>query len=174
MDSKPVALILGSDSDMPKVEGTLKALTELEIPGDVPVLSAHRSPDRVVEFARSAEERGVRVILAAAGGAAHLAGVIAAHTNLPVIGIPIQTDALGGVDSLYSTVQMPAGVPVATMAIGGGGATNAGIFAAQILAIGDTALKERLKARKLALEQSVGEKNRRVQERMREMGWGGS
>ena len=172
--AKPVALILGSDSDLPKVKPTLQALADLEVPCEVQVMSAHRSPDRVAEFARGAAEAGVRVIIAAAGGAAHLAGVIAAHTTLPVIGIPIQTDALGGLDSLYSTVQMPAGVPVASVAIGGGGPANAGIFAAQIIALSDPALGERLQARKRALLDSVEEKNRRVQKKIAEEGRGSS
>ena len=136
----PVALVMGSDSDFPKLEPTIQALGELGVPCDVRVMSAHRSPDVVGEFARTAAERGVEVIIAAAGGAAHLAGVIAAHTILPVIGVPIQTDALGGLDSLYSTVQMPSGVPVACVAIGTGGAINAGLFAAQILAASDPEL----------------------------------
>lgn len=168
----PVALILGSDSDLPKVEPTLKALADLDVPCSTQVLSAHRSPDRVAQFARSAEGEGTRVIIAAAGGAAHLAGVIAAHTVLPVIGIPITTEALGGLDSLYSTIQMPSGVPVATVAVGGGGPANAGILAAQILALSDAALRERLVAKKKALEESVVEKDQRVQKRLDETGLG--
>ena len=166
----PVALVMGSDSDFPKVEPTIQALAELGIPCDVRVMSAHRSPDVVAEFARTASERGVEVIIAAAGGSAHLAGVIAAHTIVPVIGIPIQTDALGGVDSLYSTVQMPSGVPVACVAIGTGGAINAGIFAAQILSLTDPELRERLVAKKHELAEKVAEKDRRVQQKMQDRG----
>ena len=166
----PVALVMGSDSDFPKVEPTIQALAELGVPCDVMVMSAHRSPDRVTEFARRASEKGTEIIIAAAGGAAHLAGVIAAHTTLPVIGIPIRTEALGGVDSLYSTVQMPSGVPVACVAIGTGGAINAGLFAAQILALNDPELRDRLVAKKRELEEKVAEKDRRIRKKLEDMG----
>ena len=116
--SKRVAIVMGSDSDWPTVQETGKALDELQIPWEAHVMSAHRTPELVQEFASGASDNGIGVIIAAAGGAAHLAGVIAAHTVLPVIGIPIQTASLGGLDSLLSTVQMPGGIPVATMAIG--------------------------------------------------------
>jgi phosphoribosylaminoimidazole carboxylase PurE protein len=129
-------------------------------------MSAHRSPDAVREFAASAERNGVGVIIAAAGGAAHLAGVVAAHTNLPVVGVPIETMSLGGLDSLLSTVQMPGGVPVATMAIGAAGAMNAGLFAARVLALGDAALAKRLEEFRQQMVREVEEKNARLQERL--------
>ena len=132
--SKPlVSIVMGSDSDLDIMREAAKALDDFGIAYEIDVTSAHRSPDRTADFARKAAGRGVRVIIAGAGGAAHLAGVIAAHTTLPVIGVPIPSTALNGMDSLLATVQMPAGIPVATVAIGKAGATNAGILAAQIL-----------------------------------------
>jgi phosphoribosylaminoimidazole carboxylase PurE protein len=125
-------------------------------------MSAHRSPDRTAEYARRAAGRGIRVIIAGAGGAAHLAGVIAAHTTLPVIGVPIPSTSLNGMDSLLSTVQMPGGVPVATVAIGKPGATNAGILAAQILGVADSAIAKKLEAHKEKLAQGVEEKSRKL------------
>src|SRR5919199_5610804 len=140
MASPLVALLMGSDSDLPTVKEACTVLRNLGVPFEVRVLSAHRSPEDLVAYVKQAEEGGVRVFIAAAGGAAHLAGVVAAHTIRPVLGIPIQTSALNGLDSLLSIVQMPGGVPVATMAIGAAGARNAGLFAAQILALADPAL----------------------------------
>jgi len=137
-----VAIVMGSESDLPKVTPAMEALKRLGLPHDVHVASAHRTPERAIEIAAQARDRGVRVIIAAAGGAAHLAGILAAHTTLPVIGVPISSGALGGLDALLSTVQMPSGVPVATVAIDG--ARNAGLLAAQIIAIGDPALAARL------------------------------
>jgi 5-(carboxyamino)imidazole ribonucleotide mutase len=152
---KDVGIVLGSASDWPQVEAAAALLQDWEIPFEVVVASAHRAPRKVQAFARDAASRGVKVIIAAAGMAAHLAGVLASETTLPVIGVPMPGSHLKGLDSLLSTVQMPAGVPVATMAIGSAGAKNAAIFAAQILALGDPRLAERLKRHKLELEQSV-------------------
>ena len=143
-DSPLVGILMGSDSDWPKIEAAKGALDEFGIACDVRVMSAHRTPDIVAEYARGAEARGLRVIIAAAGGAAHLAGVVAAHTTLPVIGIPVPTPDLGGLDSLLSTVQMPSDVPVVSVAVGMGGARNAGLFAVQILATADADLRARL------------------------------
>ena len=134
-----VAVLMGSQSDLEIVQSGLAVLSELAVPFEVRVLSAHRTPDAVREFAAAARGRGIRVIIAAAGGAAHLAGVIAGQCPLPVIGIPMESRALGGLDSLLSTVQMPAGIPVATMAIGKAGAANAALFAASILALTEPA-----------------------------------
>jgi phosphoribosylaminoimidazole carboxylase PurE protein len=152
---KDIGIVLGSASDWPQVEAAAKLLQDWEIPFEVVVASAHRAPKRVQAFARDAASRGVKVIIAAAGMAAHLAGVLAAETTLPVIGVPMPGSHLKGLDSLLATVQMPAGVPVATMAIGSAGAKNAAIFAAQILALSDPRLAERLKRHKQDLEKSV-------------------
>ncbi|HLN32618.1 MAG TPA: 5-(carboxyamino)imidazole ribonucleotide mutase [Gemmataceae bacterium] len=145
MPSPVVALLMGSDTDVPTVREACTILHQFGVPFEVRVLSAHRSPEDLVAFVHKAELEGVRVFIAAAGGAAHLAGVVAAHTTRPVLGIPIETSALNGLDSLLSMVQMPGGVPVATMAIGNAGARNAGLFAVQVLALGDPALAEKLK-----------------------------
>jgi len=139
-----VVILMGSKSDLPKVQDAIDVLRRLEIACAVRVLSAHRTPRLVAEFAETAAEHGVQVIIAAAGGAAHLAGVVAAHTTLPVIGIPVEGGALNGLDALLSTVQMPGGIPVATVGIGRGGALNAGLLAAAILALQDRATAERL------------------------------
>src|SRR5436853_908951 len=139
-----VSIVMGSDSDLEIMREAGKALDEFGIAYEIDVTSAHRSPDRTAEFARRAAGRGIRVIIAGAGGAAQLAGVIAAHTKLPVIGVPIPSTSLNGMDSLLATVQMPAGIPVATVAIGKPGATNAGILAAQILAHSSTPVARKL------------------------------
>ncbi|MCC8141906.1 MAG: 5-(carboxyamino)imidazole ribonucleotide mutase [Lachnospiraceae bacterium] len=139
-----VGIVMGSDSDMPVMEKAAEVLDELGIDYEMRIISAHREPDIFYDYAKSAEEAGIKVIIAGAGKAAHLPGMCAAIFPMPVIGIPMKTSDLGGVDSLYSIVQMPSGVPVATVAIGGG--TNAGILAAKILATGDEDLLERLKA----------------------------
>jgi phosphoribosylaminoimidazole carboxylase PurE protein len=152
-----VGIVLGSGSDWPQVESAAALLKDWGIPCEVVVASAHRAPRKVQAYARDAAARGLKVIIAAAGMAAHLAGVLAAETTLPVIGVPMSGSALQGFDSLLSTVQMPAGVPVATMAIGSAGATNAAIFAIQILALSDHRLKERLKRHKKDLEQQVAQ-----------------
>jgi phosphoribosylaminoimidazole carboxylase PurE protein len=150
-----VGIVLGSASDWPEVEPAAQLLQEWAIPFEVVVASAHRAPQRVQTYAREAAGRGLQVILAAAGMAAHLAGVLAAATTLPVIGVPLPGSHLQGLDSLLSTVQMPPGVPVATMAIGKAGARNAAIFAAQILALSDPRLQEVLARHKQELEQQV-------------------
>jgi 5-(carboxyamino)imidazole ribonucleotide mutase len=163
MTPKPlVAIVMGSDSDLEIMREAGKALEEFGIPYEMDVTSAHRSPARTSDFARKAAGRGIRVIIAGAGGAAHLAGVVAAETTLPVIGVPIPSTSLGGLDSLLATVQMPAGIPVATVAVGKPGATNAGILAAQMLALGDAELARKLKAHKLKLVRGVEEKSRKL------------
>jgi 5-(carboxyamino)imidazole ribonucleotide mutase len=154
-----VGILIGSQSDWPKIRAAAAALEEFGIAYEVRVASAHRTPDLVREYAVAAAERGLRVILAAAGGAAHLAGAAAAHTILPVIGIPIPTELAGGLDSLLSTLQMPGDVPVATVAVGGGGPRNAGLLAAQILALADPSLRQKLLAFKRSLAAKVTEKN---------------
>jgi phosphoribosylaminoimidazole carboxylase PurE protein len=163
--SKPqVSIVMGSDSDLDIMREAGKALDEFGIGYEMDVTSAHRSPDRTAEFARKAAENGIRVIIAGAGGAAHLAGVIAAHTTLPVIGVPIPSTSLNGMDSLLSTVQMPAGIPVATVAIGKPGATNAGILAAQIIGLADEAVAKKLHAHKQKLARGVEDKSRKLKE----------
>ena len=160
--SKPlVSIVMGSDSDLEIMREAAKALEEFGIAYEIDVTSAHRSPARTSQFAAEAADRGIRVIIAGAGGAAHLAGVIAAHTSLPVIGVPI-TSVLNGLDSLLATVQMPAGIPVATVAIGKAGATNAGILAAQILALSNPELTRKMTAHKEKLAHGVEEKSRKL------------
>lgn len=146
-----VGVILGSKSDLPLMESCVKVLDELGIAHEVKVCSAHRNPRGVMEWATSARERGIKVVIAAAGGAAHLPGVVAAWTDLPVIGVPVPTQHLGGVDSLYSIVQMPAGIPVATVAIGEAGAKNAAWLAARIIGLGDSAVAARHREKRDAL-----------------------
>lgn len=163
--SKPqVSIVMGSDSDLEIMREAGKALEGFGIAYEMDVTSAHRSPDRTAEFARKAAERGIRVIIAGAGGAAHLAGVIAAHTTLPVIGVPIPSTSLNGLDSLLATVQMPAGIPVATVAIGKPGATNAGILAAQMIGLADAAVGKKLLEHKEKLAKGVEEKSRKLRE----------
>lgn len=157
-----VSVVMGSDSDVPVVKDAAAVLDEFGIPHELHILSAHRSPRQTHEFSQNAVDRGIKVIIAAAGGAAHLAGVIASEFPLPVIGIPIQTSALGGVDSLYSTVQMPPGVPVATVGING--AKNAGLLALQILAVSDASLQKRLITFKKKQAEAVMEKSKKLQE----------
>lgn len=154
---------MGSDSDWPKIEGVAKALDEFGLKYEVGVMSAHRTPEKVAEYASSAMDRGICVLIAAAGGAAHLAGVLAAHTILPVIGIPVVTELAGGLDSLLATVQMPGDVPVATVAAGGGGPRNAGLLAVQILALSDPVLKEKFLEFKKNLIKKVEQRNERLQ-----------
>jgi phosphoribosylaminoimidazole carboxylase PurE protein len=161
--SKPVvSIVMGSDSDLDIMREAAKALEDFGIAYEIDVTSAHRSPERTAEYARKAAGRGIRVIIAGAGGAAHLAGVIAAHTTLPVIGVPIPSTSLNGMDSLLATVQMPAGIPVATVAIGKPGATNAGILAAQILGLASESVARKLEALKETLANSVEEKSRKL------------
>ncbi len=154
---------MGSESDLPVMEEGAKVLADFGVPYELRISSAHRSPQRTAALAAEAAGRGVRVILAGAGMAAHLAGVVAAETVLPVIGVPVGGGALNGVDALYSTVQMPGGIPVAAMAIGKAGARNAGIFALQILAVGDPVLTQRLVAFREAMAREVEEKDHRLQ-----------
>lgn len=139
-----VAILMGSDSDAPALKPCGEVLRQLEIPFVAKVLSAHRTPDEAITFAKDAKKNGICVMIAAAGGAAHLAGVVAANTSLPVIGIPVETSSFNGMDSLLSTVQMPAGTPVATVAVGSGGVRNAAFLAARILALQDEALLKRV------------------------------
>jgi 5-(carboxyamino)imidazole ribonucleotide mutase len=154
--SPRVGVIMGSDSDLPTMKDAIIVLDDFQIPNEVAIVSAHRTPDRMYEYAKTAHERGIQVIIAGAGGAAHLPGMVASLTPLPVIGVPVLTRTLQGVDSLYSIVQMPAGIPVATVAIGC--AKNAGLLAVQILAAGDRALLEQVIAYRRSLTHSVLEK----------------
>jgi phosphoribosylamine---glycine ligase len=163
-NSPIVGIVMGSDSDFGIMEQTVIILKKFEIPFEITVASAHRSPARAAEFARSAEKRGIKVIIAGAGHAAHLAGVLAAHTTLPVIGIPVDSSCLQGMDALLSTVQMPPGIPVATVSIGKPGAKNAGILAAQILALSDTDLANRLSLYKQEMASQVEQKAERFRE----------
>ena len=157
-----VGILMGSDSDLPVMEETAKILQHFGVPYEMTVASAHRSPARSSEYAKTAEKRGLKVIIAGAGSAAHLAGVIAAETTLPVIGIPIGSSSLNGLDALLSTVQMPGGIPVATMAIDGAGAKNAGIFAVQILAAGSKRLRGKLADYKVELARGVEKKAKKL------------
>lgn len=151
-----VGIIMGSDSDLPVMQEAAKALKEFHIEYEITIVSAHRTPDRMVEYAKTAVDRGLKIIIAGAGGSAHLPGMVAALTPVPVIGVPIKTQALSGVDSLYSIVQMPPGIPVATVAING--AKNAGLLAAQILGSFDEVLLNKVLAYKQALKLMVEEK----------------
>lgn len=160
--SVKVGIIMGSDSDLPVMSKAAEILDELQVPYELTIVSAHRTPDRLCEYAKTAEGKGLSVIIAGAGGAAHLPGMTAAMTVLPVIGVPVQTKALGGVDSLYSIVQMPPGIPVATVAING--AQNAGLLAAKILATSDAELLGKLKAYSTKLKEQVEAKDAKLQE----------
>jgi 5-(carboxyamino)imidazole ribonucleotide mutase len=155
MTQTPVGIIMGSQSDWPTMREAADILNQLGIPYEAKIVSAHRTPDRLWNYGREAVDRGLQVIIAGAGGAAHLPGMMASKTRIPVIGVPVQTKALSGVDSLYSIVQMPKGYPVATMAIGAAGAANAGLMAAGILALQDAALAVRLDAWRAALSDSI-------------------
>ena len=150
-----VAIIMGSQSDWPTMKYAANILDELDIQFEKKIVSAHRTPDRLWEFGKTADERGLKVIIAGAGGAAHLPGMIASKTHIPVIGVPVETKALAGLDSLYSMLQMPKGYPVATMAIGTTGASNAGLMAASILGTHDTTIAKRLQAWRSALSASI-------------------
>lgn len=158
-----VGIVMGSDSDWEVMSAAAKRLDAFDIGYEVTVTSAHRAPRKTAEYASTAQKRGLQVVIAGAGIAAHLAGVVAAHTTLPVIGVPLESGSLLGLDALLSTVQMPPGVPVATVAIGRNGAENAAILAAQILALGDSALAVKVKAFKADLERQVEVKNARLQ-----------
>ena len=155
MTTPPVGIIMGSQSDWPTMKEAASILDDLGIAYEARIVSAHRTPDRLWDYGREAVDRGLQLIIAGAGGAAHLPGMMASKTRVPVIGVPVQTKALSGVDSLYSIVQMPKGYPVATMAIGAAGAANAGLMAAGILALQDPALAARLDAWRAALSASI-------------------
>ena len=157
MTQVKVGIIMGSQSDWPTMKAAAEILDELQLPYETGIVSAHRTPDRLWAYGKTAAERGLQVIIAGAGGAAHLPGMMASKTRLPVIGVPVQTQALSGIDSLYSIVQMPRGFPVATMAIGASGAANAGLMAAGILALQDDSLAQRLDAWRAALSAAIPE-----------------
>ena len=158
MSAIKIAICMGSQSDWPTMKEAAAILDSLHVPCDIRIISAHRTPDRLAEFARTAELQGFEIIIAGAGGAAHLPGMIAAQTHLPVLGVPVQSKALNGLDSLYSIVQMPAGIPVATFAIGRPGAKNAALMAVQILSLQNAALKKRLLDWRLAQTDAVAER----------------
>ncbi|MFH0946116.1 MAG: 5-(carboxyamino)imidazole ribonucleotide mutase [Planctomycetota bacterium] len=160
-----VAVVMGSDSDLPQLEGCFQTLADFEVPFEARVLSAHRTPDRAMKFAREARERGVQVLIAAAGGAAHLAGALAAHSLLPVIGIPLASTSLNGMDALLATVQMPPGIPVATVAVGKMGATNAALLAIQIMSLSDESLYRKLENHRKEMAAQVEAKDRDVSAR---------
>ena len=159
-----VGIVMGSDSDWPLVKKTCQTLEAFGVGYETRVISAHRTPETAIEYSKSAEERGLKVIIAAAGGAAHLGGVLAACTVLPVIGIPIAGGALNGRDALYATVQMPGGVPVATVAVGSAGPVNAALLAVQILGTADQSLREKFRAHKAELKEKVAAANDRIHE----------
>jgi phosphoribosylaminoimidazole carboxylase PurE protein len=162
--TKPiVGILMGSDSDLPVMQEAAAMLQEFGIEYEMTVASAHRTPKKVIEYCASAERRGIKVIIAGAGWAAHLAGVIASQTTLPVIGVPIDSSPLKGFDALLSTAQMPGGVPVATMSLGKAGAKNAGVFAAQIIAVSDVKVANRLKVFRVEMERDVEEKAKRLE-----------
>ncbi|MBQ7897937.1 MAG: 5-(carboxyamino)imidazole ribonucleotide mutase [Clostridia bacterium] len=160
---KKVAIIIGSDSDLPIAEKAYNTLKELDVPASAHILSAHRTPDEARDLSRNAKKNGYGVIIAAAGMAAHLAGAVAANTTLPVIGIPVKSGDLGGMDALLSTVMMPSGIPVATVAIGGG--VNAALLAAEILALSDETLEKKLEERRAENTAAVLEKNKKAEEK---------
>lgn len=162
MNEVKVGIVMGSDSDWPLVEKACKTLEDFGVCYEKRVISAHRTPELALEYSRTAESRGLEVVIAAAGGAAHLAGVLAAGTVLPVIGIPVAGGALNGLDALYATVQMPGGVPVATVALGSAGPVNAALLAVQILGTADAALREKFRAHKQALAAKVAAANEKI------------
>ena len=164
---KKVGIIMGSDSDLPTVEKAINTLAEYGVPYEVHVYSAHRTPEQAKDFAVHAAERGFGAIIAAAGKAAHLAGALAANTTLPVIGIPVKSSTLDGLDALLATVQMPSGIPVATVAIDG--ADNAAILAAQMLALSDESIAKQLHQMKVDMEQGVAKKNEALQQKVAEL-----
>ncbi|MGC8744397.1 MAG: 5-(carboxyamino)imidazole ribonucleotide mutase [Verrucomicrobiia bacterium] len=167
MENPQVAVLMGSASDWGVIKETVDTLKQFGVAVETRVISAHRTPDIAIEFAKTARSRGIKAIIAAAGGAAHLAGVLAANTTLPVIGIPVHTSSLNGLDSLLSIVQMPGGIPVGTMAIGKAGAVNAAIFAVQILALSDKSLEEKLNRHKESLKNAAIEADKKIQEESR-------
>jgi len=158
-----VAIVMGSNSDWPTLKSGAEVLESFGINYEVRVISAHRTPDEAAEYAKKAERRGVKVIIAAAGGAAHLGGVLAAHTTVPVLGVPVKGGALNGVDALLSMVQMPAGIPVPTLTLGSAGPVNAAVFAAQILALNSKVLARKMKSYKNSLKTKVKKGDREVQ-----------
>ncbi len=162
MEKAIVGIVMGSDSDVSVMKEAAKVLSDFNIPYEVTIASAHRSPERTSKYAKSAEERGLKVIIAGAGWAAHLAGVVASETVLPVIGVPIDSSPLKGMDSLLSIVQMPGGIPVATVSIGKSGARNAGLLAVEILALGDERLRQELKALRKKMAADVAEKAEKI------------
>ncbi len=164
MSSPIIGILMGSDSDFNVMQDAAVILKSFGIPFEITVISAHRTPEKAVEYAKSAEERGIRVIIAGAGGAAHLPGIIAAMTPLPVIGVPILSKSLGGMDSLFSIVQMPKGIPVATVAVDG--SANAGILALEILGAGDEKIRKAVKEYREKLKEEVKQKAKRVEERI--------
>lgn len=157
-----VAVVMGSDSDMEVAKAAAEVLKSLHVPHQIRLLSAHRTPDALIQFAKGAQEEGLKVIICIAGSAAHLAGAVAANTLLPVIGVPVASSPLSGLDSLLSTVQMPSGVPVATMAIGSGGAKNAALFAARILSLSDKSLAKRIEEFRARIRESLLAKDRKL------------
>jgi len=159
-----VAVVMGSPSDWPVVQHAVATLKEYDIVCDVRIMSAHRTPDEAAEFSKNAERQGIKVIIASAGMAAHLAGVLAAHTILPVIGVPMKGGAMDGMDALLATVQMPAGVPVATVALGKAGAVNAALLTVQILALSDATLKRKFKRHKENMKKKVRQANKTLQD----------
>lgn len=165
MNQTKVAILMGSDSDLDVMNEAARTLKEFGVTHEVKVLSAHRSPEDVREFVKAAKPRGVRVFICGAGGAAHLAGAVAAQTTLPVIGVPINSSPLNGLDALLATVQMPSGTPVATVAVGKSGAKNAALLACQILALSDKALQEKLEAYKKKLVEGIRKKNQEIEKR---------
>jgi 5-(carboxyamino)imidazole ribonucleotide mutase len=169
MEKPKVLIVMGSDTDLPVMEEATKILRQFGVPFEMRISSAHRCPDKTAQLSAEAEGRGVKVIIAGAGMAAHLAGVMAAGTILPVIGVPIGGGAICGVDALYSTVQMPGGIPVATVAIGRAGAKNAGILAVQILALSEVSLAEQLREFKQSMAQEVAAKDQELQEKLADL-----
>lgn len=166
-EAKKVAVIMGSDSDFPTVSGAIKTLKSFDVPFEVHVMSAHRTPEAAENFSKNAKANGFGVIISAAGKAAHLGGVLAANTTLPVIGIPIKSSTLDGLDALLATVQMPSGIPVATVAIDG--AANAAILAVQMLALSDEKLAKKLEDEKVKMKEGVEAKDRAIQEKVKEL-----
>lgn len=162
-----VAIVMGSDSDWPLLESAAKTLAEFDVAYEVRVISAHRTPEDAAQYSSGAARRGIKVILSAAGGAAHLGGVLAAHTTLPVVGIPVKGGALNGIDSLLSTIQMPAGIPVATVTLGSAGPVNAALFAVQIMALSRPGLAKKFAAYKKRLKQKVYKGDKAVQAKLR-------
>ena len=164
-----VAIVMGSDSDLPTMAETVRVLEGYGVATEVRVLSAHRTPEEATRYAREAEGRGIKVLIAGAGGAAHLAGALAAHSTLPVIGVPLESSPLSGFDALLSTVQMPPGIPVATVGVGAMGARNAGHLAVAIIAVGDDALRGKLKAKRKDMTADVLARDAALPERLRKL-----